>query len=141
VSGLLLALGGAAGQAVGLALSKYGMGRYDPFAATHIRVIAGGVGFVVLFFLLRRWRLVFRALGDGGAVARTALGAAFGPFLGVSLSLVAVQHTQAGVAATLMALVPVLIIPVSILVMKERVSLRAVAGALIAVAGAALLFL
>jgi drug/metabolite transporter (DMT)-like permease len=74
-------------------------------------------------------------------MAHTSLGAFFGPFLGVSLSLVAVKHTQAGVAATLMALVPVTILLPTVLVQKQRVSARAVLGAVVAVAGAALLFL
>jgi drug/metabolite transporter (DMT)-like permease len=70
---------------------------------------------------------------------RTAFGGVFGPFLGVSLSLVAVQHTQAGVAATLMALTPVLILPLAAAMRRERVSVRAAAGALVAVAGTAVL--
>lgn len=57
------------------------------------------------------------------------------------LWLLAVQHTKAGVAATLMALVPVLILPVLIVVKRERISARAWIGAGVAVAGGALLFL
>jgi drug/metabolite transporter (DMT)-like permease len=71
----------------------------------------------------------------------TALGSFFGPFVGVSLSLYAVQHTQVGVAATIIALVPVLIIPPAVLIKKEIIGLRDVAGAAIAVAGSFLLFL
>lgn len=141
LTGILLGLGGAAGQAVGLVLSKYGMGDYDPFAATQIRVVAGIAGFAVLFLVIGWWPKVFAAFKDRGAMARTSLGAVFGPFLGVSLSLVALKYTQAGVAATIMALVPVLIIPPAVLVFKERVSVRAVLGAATAVAGTALLFL
>ena len=61
--------------------------------------------------------------------------------LGVSLSLAAVKHIEAGVAATLMSLMPVLIIPPAILIKKERVTLKAMCGAVLAVSGAALLFL
>lgn len=140
-SGVLLGLGGAVGQAVGLVLSKYGMGDLSPFAATEIRVLAGIVGFALIFTVIRWWPTVIAALSDRAAMARIGLGAIFGPFLGVSLSLLAVQHTRAGVAATIMALVPVLIIPPTILLGKERVSPRAIAGAVVAVAGAAVLFL
>lgn len=140
-SGILLGIGGALGQAVGLALSKYGMADYDPFQSTQIRVIAGVLGFAVLFVFIGWWPRVFAALKNRPAMRRTLLGGVFGPFLGVSLSLVAVQHTEAGVAATIMALVPVLIIPPSVLIKKERVSLRAIFGAVVAVSGAALLFL
>ena len=81
------------------------------------------------------------ALADRRAMTSTGIGAVFGPFLGVSLSLLAVQHTEAGVAATLMALAPVLIIPVSVLLFRERVAWPTVAGAAVAVCGSALMFL
>ena len=141
VQGVLLALGGAVGQAIGLVLSKRGMGSYNAFAATQIRILAGLAGFVVLFFAIRWWPRVGVALTNRAAMARITLGAVFGPFLGVSLSLLAVQNTTAGVAATIMAIVPVLIIAPAILLFHERVSLRAMVGACLAVGGVALLFL
>lgn len=140
-SGILLGLGGAFGQALGLVLSKLGMGAYDPFSATEIRVIAGALGFAALFFCVGWWPRVRAAMADRGAMARITAGAVFGPFLGVSLSLIAIQRTSAGVAATIMAITPVLILPPTVLINKERVSLRAAAGAGVAVAGTALLFL
>lgn len=138
--GILLAVGGALGQAIGLVLSKYGMRSYDPFASTQIRVIAGTIGFALIFTFWRRWSWVTAAVRDRRALALTTCGAFFGPFLGVSLSLVAVQNTRAGVAATLIGLTPVLILPLAIFVRKERVSYRAALGALLAFAGAAVLF-
>ena len=140
-AGVLLALAGAAGQAVGLVLSKYGMGDYDPFAATQIRVTAGLAGFALLFGLIGWWPKVAAGLRNRPAMVRTALGAFFGPFLGVSLSLLAIQHTETGVASTIMAIVPVLIIPPAVLIFHERINLRAILGAAMAVAGVALLFL
>ncbi len=139
-AGLLLALGGALGQAGGLVLSKIGMGSYDAFAATHIRVISGTLGFALLFTLAGWWAPTVRGLADRGALTRTALGAFFGPFLGVGLSLVAVQRTQAGVAATIMALTPVLIVPTVRLTRREHVSARAFWGALLAFVGVMILF-
>jgi drug/metabolite transporter (DMT)-like permease len=141
VLGIVLGLLGALGQAVGLVLSKYGMGSYDAFASTQIRIMAGIVGFSAIFLVTGWWPRVLRGLRDGEAMKGTALGAFFGPFLGVSLSLIAVKYTYAGVAATLMALAPVLVIAPAAIINKERVTARAVVGALIAVAGTALLFL
>lgn len=141
IRGVLLAMGAAAGQAIGLVMSKHGMGSYDAFAANQIRILAGIAGFSILFFAIRWWPKVFSALTHRPAMLRTSLGAVFGPFLGVSLSLIAVRYTTTGVAATIMSLVPVLIIAPSILLFREKISLRAVGGALIAVAGVALLFL
>ncbi len=139
--GILLGILAAAGQAGGLVLSKKGMGDFNPFAATQIRVLAGIAGFSVMFLFIGWWPKVIRATRNKPAMGFTALGGVFGPFLGVSLSLLAVQYTETGVAATIMALVPVLIIVPSILIKKERVTIRAALGSVIAVAGAAVLFL
>lgn len=139
--GVLLALGGAVGQSLGLVLAKYGMGSYDAFASTQIRVLAGIIGFSVVFTATDRWPRVRAALGDRRAMTSTGIGAVFGPFIGVSLSLLAVQYTEAGVAATLMALTPVLIIPLSVVFYREHVAWPAAVGAGVAVCGSALLFL
>ena len=141
VSGLLLALGGALGQSIGLVLSKKGMGNYDPFASTQIRVITGIAGFALIFLVQNHWKKAFKAIRHPSAMKRITIGAIFGPFLGVSLSLMAVQHTQAGIAATIMAIVPVLIIPPAVLFFKEKVNWKEIAGAVIAVSGVMLFFL
>lgn len=141
LAGLLCACGGAVGQSLGLVLSKYGMGSFDAFAATEIRQIAGIGGFVLLFFFMRIWSQVFQALRNGKAMAGISTGAFFGPFLGVSFSLLAIQHAVTGVASTIMALTPVLIILPAMVVFKEKVTAKEVLGAFVAVAGTAILFL
>ena len=141
LSGLALGFGGALGQAGGLILSKKGIGSYNAFAATQIRVLAGICGYSALFFILRWWPNVRAGLRDRRALGFAALGAFFGPFIAVSLSLVAIRSTLSGVAASIMALTPVLIIPLVVLLRRERVGIGGVLGALVAVAGAALLFL
>ena len=141
VPGIIMALGGAIGQATGLVLSKKGMGDYDAFSASQIRVLAGIAGFSVLFFFMKRWNRVWTALKNRPAMKRISLGAFFGPFLGVSFSLLAVQNTEAGIAATLMAIVPVLIIPPSVILFKEKVNLKEIIGAVISVGGIVLFFL
>ncbi len=139
--GILLGLGGALGQAGGLVLSKVGIQGYDTFAATQIRVIAGITGFSAMFFIMRHWKDTFRALTNRKAMMQLTLGAFFGPFLGVSFSLISIKYADTGIAATIMALVPVLIIPPSMLIYKEKVTLKEAAGAFIAVTGVALFFL
>lgn len=139
VVGVLLAVGGALGQGGGLVLSKHGMGSYDAFAATQIRVLAGAVSFALIFTAIRGWPRVGQALRNSRAMLLTGLGAVFGPFLGVSLSLLAVQHTKAGIAASIMAIYPVMIIPVVVLLGRERVGLGGVLGTILAVLGVVLL--
>ena len=76
-----------------------------------------------------------------GVLGWVAFGALFGPVIGVSSSLLAVQHTGIGVASTLMALPPVFMLPISHFVFKERFGWQAIAGTLVAMTGVALLFL
>lgn len=136
--GLALALGGALGQAGGLILSKHGMGEFDPFAATQIRVIVGTLGFALVITAVGWWPRVSAALRDAPAMRATALGATFGPFLGVGCSLVAIQLAPTGVAATLMATTPILMLPISWF-RGERIGTGGVLGALLAFAGVVLL--
>jgi len=139
--GSLLALGGAVGQAAGLVLSKKGMQDMNPFEATQIRIMAGVAGFTLVITFFKRWKHLFGAIRDLRAMKSMALGSLTGPFLGVSFSLLAVQHTDTGVAATLMALTPVMIIPPAILLNKERIRIIEIIGALVSIAGVVLFFL
>jgi drug/metabolite transporter (DMT)-like permease len=141
ISGVCFGFCGALGQAGGLVLSKLGMGSYDAVAATQVRVLAGIAGYAALFLIFHWWPRVGPALRDGRALSFAAVGAFFGPCIGVSLSLYAVHRTVSGVAASIMALTPILLIPLVVLLRRERVGLGGVAGAAVAVAGVALLFL
>lgn len=141
VQGVLLALGGAMGQGAGLVLSKKGMGDYDAFSASQIRVLTGIVGFIFVLTIMKRWPRFSAALKNIPAMKRITLGAFFGPFLGVSFSLLAVQHTQAGIAATLMSITPVLIIAPAVFLFKEKINWKEILGAVITVIGIAFFFL
>ena len=139
--GILYAFGGAVGQALGLVLSKFGMKNYDPFAATQIRIIAGIFGYTILVTFLMRWTSVIKGTQNKSGMILTSLGAFFGPFLGVSFSLIAIKYTEAGIASTIMALVPVFIILPAVILFKQKVTLPEILGAIVSVAGVALFFL
>ena len=110
----------------------------DPIAGTQVRLVAGLVGFAVLITLTRRWRPFAAAAAEPRGLGIAAVAALFGPCLGITLSLYAVAHAQAGVAASLMSLSPVLLVPVA-LFRGDRVGLAGVIGPLLAVAGVTLL--
>ncbi|CAG0950077.1 hypothetical protein ANAEL_00019 [Anaerolineales bacterium] len=141
--GVLFGVLAGLGQATGLVLAKQGMtGDLSPFQGNAIRMLAAAT-FIWL------WTAV---AGQTGATVETvrkhpkvlgliALGAVAGPLLGVSASLLAVQHAEVGVASTLMALPPVIVLPISYFVFKEKVGWQAVAGTLLAIVGVAVLFL
>ena len=139
--GLLFAFGGAVGQAVGLVLSKLGMGSYDAFSATEIRIITGIVGFGIIILVFGKLNNIKLAFRDKKGTIGIFIGSFFGPFLGVSLSLYAVQHANTGVAATIMAMVPIFIILPSVLVFKQKITLPEILGAVISVGGVALFFI
>lgn len=140
VKGLLYALGGALGQAGGLVLSKYGMGDYDAFSSTQIRVIAGFIGFTIIILSTGKWKRVSLAIQDRKAMKFILIGSFFGPFLGVFLSLYSIKYTSVGIGSTIMAIVPVLIIPPAILIYKEKVTFKEIIGAILAVLGVSLYF-
>lgn len=139
--GLTYAFIGALGQAFGLVFSKLGMGDYNPFAATQIRAIAATAGFVAVITVSRKWGEIFAAIKDFKAMKYITMGSIFGPFLGVSLSLLAVQHTATGIVSTITSISPIIIIPASIMIFKERVLPKEILGAFISIAGVAMLFL
>lgn len=141
LKGFLLAFGGALGQAVGLILSKKGMGQYDPVAATQIRALFGLLSFIILITLLRRWNKLGQAFTHTHAMKSVTVGAFFGPFVGVALGLFAIQKTQTGIASTLMALVPIFIIVPSAIMFNEKIRPQQVIGAIVSIAGATLFFI
>jgi drug/metabolite transporter (DMT)-like permease len=111
----------------------------NPLYGTLVRMLAGTA--LLLAYGVARGQIgvTLSKLRDKRALGQTTAGAVFGPFLGVSLSLAAVAWTNTAVAATIMAISPVLVIPIVWLVYKQKISWRAVAGALIAFVGVAVL--
>lgn len=141
VSGLIFGLGGAMGQSAGLVLSKFGMQDCNPFLVSQIRAIAGLVCFAILFTFLRRWPRLVTSLKNIPALRWTSLGSFFGPFIGVSVSLYSIRYISTGVASTITAIVPVLLIPPAVIFFRERVNFMEIMGAVVAVVGVAILFL
>lgn len=114
-----------------------------PFASTMIRAITGFMGFTIALLLFSKTakHLFIEGLHDSRAMS-CALGAAiFGPFVGVSLSLMATLYTSAGIAQTIMATTPVLIIAPSWFLFRQKVTPLEVIGAVIAVLGVTLFFI
>jgi drug/metabolite transporter (DMT)-like permease len=140
--GVLAGVLAAVGQAVGYVISKRALATgLDPLSATVVRVVAATVGIWLLAAMQRDVRRTLAHLREGRATAFMASGAVFGPFLGVTLSLTALQFVQAGVAASITAIYPLLTLVISSRAHGERLTLRTLAGAVVAVAGVVVLFL
>lgn len=155
LKGVLFGIGAGVGQGVGLVLSKVGMNCYEsvipvseatvsellPFASTFMRAATGMVGFLIVMGMQKKFHTLLVSMKDfkgmGAAIGATITG----PFIGVSLSLMAVQYTEAGVASTLMALTPILILWPSHYFFKQQVTFKEIIGACISVVGASLFFI
>ncbi|NOZ34658.1 MAG: DMT family transporter [Chlorobi bacterium] len=139
--GILMAVIGALGQGTGLVLSKLGMRDYNPFAATQIRIIAGLFGLGIIISFSKKWKTVLKPVTNIRTMSLLSLGAVLGSFLGISFSLLAIKYTNTGVASTIMAIQPILLIPASMVIFKEKVNFTEVIGALVAVSGIVLFFM
>lgn len=156
IIGALYGVGAGLGQGFGLVLSKIGMEHYEqdipvelfadlessiPFSANMIRCIVGGFCFLLVVLLGGKGRELVDDVHDKQAMKSMLLAVLFGPFLGVAFSLMAVQYTQVGIAQTIMAIVPILIILPSYWIFKQPITAKGVIGAVISVMGVSLFFL
>ena len=141
--GILLGLGAAVGQALGLVLSKKGLvGGFPPISGNLIRMVTAAATMWLLTFVQGQAKTTLQSLASAPRSLSFIFGGMiFGPFLGVSLTLYAIQTTDVGIASTLTALPPVFLLPIGYFVFKERFGFGAVIGTLLAIAGVALLFL
>ena len=156
LKGVLLGLGAGLGQGVGLVLSKVGMEHYAaavppdapaamemllPFASTMIRAIIGGAGFLALMAIQKKTGDLVAAAHDRRGLGYALIMTLFGPVIGVSLSLMAVRYTSAGIASTLMALTPVFILVPYAFIYHQRIKARELLGVAVSMTGVALFFL
>lgn len=155
LNGVLFAIGAAVCQGVGLVLSKIGMDHYEasmvaeagmpewliPFSANFYRCLAGVIGFSVLLYYRDGIEPLREAMHDKKGLSVATATTIFGPFVGVGFSLMAVQYTAAGIASTLMAMTPIIILLPSYWLFHEKITWRAVVGVVISVVGVSLFFL
>ena len=155
LKGVLFGIGAGVGQGIGLVLSKVGMNFYEgaipvgeelvtdlvPFASTFIRAVTGAIGFLCVMGFQRQFHTLATSMRDRKGMNAALWATITGPFIGVSLSLMAVQYTEAGIASTLMALTPVLIIWPAHLFFGQQVTFKEVIGACISVIGVSMFFI
>jgi len=151
LKGCIYATIGAFGQGFGIVVSKLGMNAYEacyssdlalyiPLASTQIRCITGIFCFTAIIIMRKGVQDFRQSLHNGKGLLLTFCGSIFGPFVGVTLSLLAVQHSNTAVASTIMAMVPVIILLPDKFLFKRKVSLIQALGAVIAVIGVSLFF-
>ena len=142
-AGIGFAMLAALGQSGGYVLSKLALRTgIDPLSATVVRATAATIAIWAWAAATgQAGKAVRAANADRGGALFAAGGAFAGPFLGVTLSLVALEYIPAGVAASITAFFPVLTILIAMRFHHEKPTARLLLGALIAVTGVIVLFL
>ena len=154
--GVLYGIGAGMGQGVGLVLSKIGLDHYTadvpvavlpqvenylPFGANLIRCLAGLLCFTIWLLVRGEGSKMRTSIHNHKGMLAMLTAVISGPFVGVGFSLMAVQYTAAGIASTLMAMTPIIILLPSYWLFKQKITWRAVVGAVISVVGVSLFFL
>ena len=139
--GILFGIIGALCQGTGLVLSKLGMDSYEEklptLHAVWIRLLfAFGAAFFIAIVTGRmkaNTMPVFKNQNNG--LPFMFLGTLFGPVLGVSFSLLAIQHLSVATAQTIFALLPIVVLPINYFYYKEKITIQSIFACAIAVLG------
>jgi len=135
---------GALGQATGLIFAKFAFqgGELNGFAASLIRLFSASILILPLASTFRRYKNPLKIYPKDSYSSKVILiGTIFGPVLGITGSLIAIEYAKVGIASTLMATMPIIMLPISRFYFKEKLDWKAIIGAFVAVAGAAIIFL
>jgi len=142
--GILYGFFGALGQATGLIFAKYAFqgGDLNGFAASFVRLFSASLIIIPVASLLRKYKNPVRIYSKDKYSAKVILiGTVFGPVLGITGSLIAIAYVKVGIASTLMATMPIIMLPIARFYFKEKLDWKAIVGAFVAVIGAAIIFL
>lgn len=135
---------GALGQSSGLIFAKFAFeeGDLNGFSASFIRLFSASLIIFPLALTLKRYKNPLRIYHQNSIATKAIIiGTVFGPVLGITLSLIAIEHAKVGIASTLMATMPVIMLPISRFYFREKFGWKAIMGAMVAVIGAAIIFM
>jgi drug/metabolite transporter (DMT)-like permease len=142
--GIFYGLLGALGQASGLIFAKFAFqgGELNGFAASFIRLFSASIIILPLAATFRRYKNPLSIYPkDSYSTKVIVIGTIFGPVLGITGSLIAIEYAKVGIASTLMATMPIIMLPISRFYFKEKLDWKAIVGAFVAVIGTAIIFL
>lgn len=141
--GIIYAFLAAACQAVGLIFAKLAFieNDIDPFIATFIRLASATILFIPIGLIFKKIENPSKLFENRTNAIKLVTGSFIGPYLGITLSFVAVTNAEVGIASTIMSTTPIIMLPIARFIYKEKLNVKAVVGAIIAVFGVALLFM
>lgn len=140
--GIWFGLGGAIAQAVGAVLSRAVLSDYhfEPLWSSIIRLAVGTVFLIPLLIPFREQLQVSLVKWSWRFVWIIVITSFASTYLAIWLQQISLKFTDAGIAQTLSATSPLFVLPIAA-ILGETITLRAVLGVMIAIAGIALLFL
>ena len=143
IKGIALAGGAAILHALGNIAAKKGLGGDFPALSGHLIRSFVSMAILLAFMLFQgHVRTTITQLKSQPISLRYILiGAIFGPFTGMWLSLLAIQNISVGVATSLTSLPPIWLLPIGYYQFKEHIGFRAIFGSLLAILGVAIIFL
>jgi drug/metabolite transporter (DMT)-like permease len=144
LKGIIFGLIGSIGQATGLIFAKLVLndGQVNGLIATEIRIISAIFFLLPSMILTGRFVSPVKLFGNNiKLIGNVTMGSIIGPYLGITLSYIAIINTKIGIAATLMSMTPLILIPLSAIFYKEKINIASIFGTIIAFAGVAILFL
>lgn len=142
--GIFYAFLGAVGQAVGLIFAKFAIneGEINGFVANFMRLFSAIIILWPIAIFTRRYQKPWQVFKkDKKALYATITGSVLGPYIGITLSMISITYAKVGIASTIMAMPPIIMLPMIYFYYKEKLSWVSIVGAFIAVAGVAILFL
>lgn len=139
LSGVLYGLLSVVCMSVSLIIAKEALDQTSALQATFVRMLAGMLGMLLFGLITRQLAGDLAPLANPRLAGHFVISVCVVTFGGFWLSLVAIQHMDVAIASTLNSTEPLFVLPLAALVLKERITRRAVLGSLATVLGIALL--
>lgn len=138
--GFIYALLAMLGESLGIVFTRLGSIDYDSFATIQVRTIPAVLAFIVYISLKKEWSNIKEGILNKKGMIYIVLGTIVAT-LGVTALVEAMKYANVGIVSTLAATSPILIIPISIIFFKEKVSILEGIGALISFVGITIFFI
>jgi drug/metabolite transporter (DMT)-like permease len=109
--------------------------------ATFIRMVAGGITMLIIFLFTGQAKNWWQPFRNSGLLGQFFLSVAMITFGGFWLTFVAFKQLDVSIASTLTSVEPLFVLPMGLIFLREKVTVTAVVGSVVAVAGIALICL
>lgn len=142
--GFLFAFLAALGQAIQLIFAKFAFNEseIDGFVVSFIRMLSAFIIIIPAMVFIKKYKNPFKLLAHNPkTISFLVIGSFLGPFLGITFSLISISLTKVGIASTLMSTMPIIMLPISGIIYKEKIPSFGIIGSILAVIGIAILFL